>query len=105
MRFLAAVASLATLALTTPAPGRVLHAPAASGAAARALAEAVPGDTVLLGPGLHAGPLAIARPVTLRGEPGAIVEGGGRASILNVSAGGAVVEDLTLRGSGSRILT
>jgi nitrous oxidase accessory protein len=100
-----AIALLAGLTLAAPSSGRVLQAPAEPGAAARALAEAAAGDTVLLGPGAHAGPLVIARPLTLRGEPGAVVDGGGRASVLTVAAGGAVVEDLALRGSGARILT
>ena len=110
MRVLA-LASLAGLIAATPsvtAPsgaGRTLRAPALPGAAARALAEALPGDTVVLGRGVHAGPLRMDRRVTLRGEPGAVVDGGGRATVLTVTADGARIEDLTLRGSGPRILT
>jgi len=105
MRVLA-LASLAILiAAASPAHARVLHAPASPGAAARALAAAQPGDTVSLARGVHPGPLAVGRAVTLRGEPGAVVDGGGRLTVLDVTSGGATIEDLALRGSGARVLT
>ena len=108
MRVLA-LASLAGLIAASPAPapaaGRALHAPASPGAAARALAAAQPGDTVVLGRGVHPGPLSVERAVTLRGEPGAVVDGGGRLTVLTVTSGGARIEDLALRGSGGRVLT
>ena len=104
MRVLA-LASLAGLLLTLPAESGVLRAAASPGMAARVLAAAQPGDTVLLARGVHAGPLAIGRAITLRGEPGALVDGGGRATVLTVTAAGAVVEDLALRACGTRVLT
>jgi nitrous oxidase accessory protein len=41
----------------------------------------------------------------LRGEPGAVVDGRGSPTVLTVTAGGAVIEDLAVRGSGARVLT
>ena len=70
-----------------------------------AVAQASPGDTLLLGPGVHAGPLAIERRIVLRGSPGAILDGGGRGRILEIAASGTVVEDLEIRRSGRRVLT
>jgi nitrous oxidase accessory protein len=101
-----ALASLAgLLAFAPPAAGRVLRAPASSGMAARALADAAAGDTVILARGVHAGPVAIGRALTLRGEPGAVLDGGGAPTVLTVTGDGAVIEDLAIRGSGPRILT
>ena len=74
------------------------------GAAAETLAAAAAGDTVVLRAGMHEGPLRIARTLTLRGEPGAVIEGRNRATVLTVAAGGAAVEDLTLRGSGRDVM-
>lgn len=99
-----AAALLAALALAPapPAAARVLRA--APGGAPAALAAAAAGDTVLLARGVHAGPLTVAAPVVLRGEPGAVVDGGGRGSVVSVGASGAVVEDLAIRGSGRSVM-
>ena len=69
------------------------------------LRSASPGDTILLKAGVHLGPLRIDRRIVLRGEPGAILDGGGRGRVLEVAAMGTVVEDLEVRGSGRRVLT
>ena len=79
--------------------------PARPGALAAALAGAASGDTLVLAAGRHAGPVVASRAVTLRGAPGATLDGGGRASVLDVTASGTVVEDLEIRGSGRRVLT
>ncbi len=105
MRLSALLVLAGAIVCAPPVAGRVLHAPAASGAAGRALADAASGDTVELGRGVHAGPLRVERPITLRGEPGAVVDGGGRLTVLTVAASGVIVEDLTIRGSGPRVLT
>ncbi len=87
-----------------PAPRtfRVLPAP---GAAQAAIAGADSGDVVVLLPGVHSGPLRLDRIVHLRGEAGAVVDGGGQGTVLQVLAPGAVIEGLTIRGSGRRVLT
>ena len=65
-----------------------------------ALAGAREGDTLLLEPGVHPGPLVIRRSISLRGEEGAVVDGGGSGTVIRVEAAGAVVENLIVRGSG-----
>ena len=80
--------------------------PARPGAATAAIASAAAMDTVVLGAGVHRGPLRIARvPLVLRGAPGAIVDAGGAGSVLEIGASGTVVQDLELLRSGRRVLT
>ncbi len=57
-------------------------------------------DTLRLGPGIHPGPLVLARPTVLLGTPGAILRGSGTGSVLVVAASGCVVRGLRIEGSG-----
>lgn len=93
-------------AVTASASQAAVHVvPPRDGAATRALAAAAAMDTVLLAPGVHRGPLRIAgRPVVLRG-PGATIAGRRTLGVLEVAASGTVVEDLEVRGGGSRVIT
>lgn len=61
---------------------------------------AADGDVVVLKRGEHRGPVRITRKVTVEGEPGAILIGPGRGSVVTVAAPEAVVRGLTIRGSG-----
>ena len=97
------VASWALVA--SPAASATHRAEARPGAAAEALARAAVGDTVVLARGTHAGPLRVVRALTLRGETGAVLDGGGHGTVLEVAASGAAVEDLEVRASGPRVLT
>ncbi len=103
---LAALAAPGAAAATTVAPRQALliRFPAADGAAARALATAGRGDVVVLAPGIHRGPLRIAASITLRGEPGAIVDGGGAGSIITVASDDVRVESLVVRASGRNVM-
>jgi nitrous oxidase accessory protein len=47
---------------------------------------ALPGDTLRLGPGVHPGPLVLDRPTVVLGEPGAILRGTGRGTVLEIRA-------------------
>ncbi|WP_201861230.1 nitrous oxide reductase family maturation protein NosD [Microvirga soli] len=62
---------------------------------------AADGDVIVLGRGQHRGPLRVTRRLTVEGEPGAVLVGPGRGSVVTVSASGAVVRGLTIRGSGT----
>ena len=99
----ATLALLAAVSLTVPAEARTWHA--APGGAQAALSAAAAGDTVVLGRGAHTGPLVVDRTITLLGEPGAVVDGGGRGTPLTVTADRTRVEALTIRGSGSSAMT
>jgi nitrous oxidase accessory protein len=63
--------------------------------------RAADGDVVVLKAGEHHGAIRITRQMTVEGEPGAILTGPGSGSVVTVSAPGAVVRNLTIRGSGS----
>ena len=97
---LAAALVLAAAALPDAAPAAEHRVPAGGAAFAQAIAGAAPGDTLVLEPGLHAGPVVVDRSITVRGEEGAIVDGGGRGRVITVAAPGVVVRGLTVTGSG-----
>ena len=63
-----------------------------------------PGGTVLLLPGRHRGPVRLDRAVALVGREGAVLEAQGRGSVVAVTAEGAAVRNLVLRGSGSDLV-
>ncbi len=52
--------------------------------------------------GVHRGDLEIRRPVTLRGRAGAVLEGTGTATVVDIAAHDVTLEDLTIRRSGRR---
>ncbi|MGG5810015.1 nitrous oxide reductase family maturation protein NosD [Falsiroseomonas sp. CW058] len=88
------------LAAAAPAAARQV---APGGDIAAAVAAAAPGEVVELLPGLHRGPVRLDRPVVLAGREGAVLEGPGRGSVVTVTAPGAAVRGLVLRGSGSSL--
>lgn len=102
---LALATLLGSLAFPGTSSARTLVVPARGGAAVEALHQASAGDTLLLLPGVHRGPLALDRTLTLRGAPGAVLDGGGRGTVLDVRSNGCRVEDIEVRSSGRRVLT
>jgi nitrous oxidase accessory protein len=70
------------------------------GGLATALAQAQPGDTLRLAPGVYPGPLTVSLAIRLVGEPGAVIDGGGDGTVLTLTADGTEVSDLTIRGGG-----
>lgn len=67
---------------------------------AAVLAKSVPGDTVELAPGVYPGPLAITRPLTVKGQAGVVIDGGGKGRVIEVLAQGVRLAQLTVRHSG-----
>ena len=65
-----------------------------------ALAEAQPGDTILVRGGVHPA-LVIDKSVTIRGEAGAVIDGGGIGDVVTIDAPGVVLEGFELRKSGT----
>jgi nitrous oxidase accessory protein len=63
---------------------------------------ALPGDTLRLGPGVHPGPLVLDRPTVVLGEPGTVLRGTGRGTVLEIRAAahGSVVRNLRIERGG-----
>ncbi|MFV0410644.1 MAG: nitrous oxide reductase family maturation protein NosD [Paracoccus sp. (in: a-proteobacteria)] len=66
-----------------------------------AIAGADPGDVLILEPGRHIGPVRIDKPLSLRGAPGAMLEGNGTGSVVTIDAEGVAVSGLIITGSGN----
>lgn len=96
---LLALLPAAMFAAGTGATARTLVAPGEDVQAA--IAAEPPGGSVELLPGRHRGPVVLDRAVALVGRDDAVLEGPGRGSVVTVTAEGATVRGLTLRGSGS----
>jgi nitrous oxidase accessory protein len=76
----------------------------APGEDVQAAVHAAPqGEPVELLPGLHRGPVVLDRPTALVGREGAILEAPGQGSVVTVTAEGASVRGLVLRGSGGSL--
>ncbi len=63
--------------------------------------DALPaGGTLRPAPGRYAGPVTIARPITLDGGGKVVIEGSGKGTVLTLAASGAAVRGLRLTRSG-----
>ena len=67
--------------------------------------KAAEGDTIVLLPGLHRGPVRLTRKISLVGEKGAVVAGSNQGSVVTVLAPEVVVQGLIIRGSGADLET
>lgn len=92
-----AIAALFVLALVVPAaqasgvPAGVLQA---------RIDAARPGSTLVVAPGIYRGAIVVRGPLTIIGEPGAIIDGDGRGSVVTISGNGVVFRGFTVRNSG-----
>jgi len=94
---------LATLLAASPAQADLIHAPGAAGSLQAALAEAGPGDLVLIAPGYYeeGAPLEVPVGITLQGggarPEDTVLSGRFMHQLLSVAGEGAVlIENLTL---------
>jgi len=86
--------------LTGPLAGWAGEVRPGPGALAAAVAAAAPGAVLTLAPGIHEGSLGIDRPLTLDCAEGAAIDGGGRGSVLTVTAPDVTIRGCAIRGSG-----
>lgn len=71
---------------------------------AAALAAAQPGDTIVVPPGVYAGPVVIDVPgLTLEGQEGAVIDGGGLGDVVTITAPDVTLRGLTIRHSGKSL--
>jgi len=65
------------------------------------LIDATPtGGTLRLAPGIYLGPATINRPLTLEGDPQALIQGDGHSTVLSIKANAVTLRGLHVRGSG-----
>lgn len=77
--------------------------PATAPALQQAIDAAKPGDELVLENGEFYGPITIATPVTLSGEPGAAIKGNGKGSVVTITAEDVVFSGIAVSGSGSSL--
>lgn len=70
---------------------------------AAALAAAAPGATVVVPPGVYAGPLQIEKPVVLVGEGYPVIDGGGQGDVITINAPGVTIRGFVVRNSGDSL--
>ncbi|MCM3573690.1 nitrous oxide reductase family maturation protein NosD [Mesobacillus subterraneus] len=59
------------------------------------------GDTILVSPGVYKENVRIDKEITIKGEEGAIIDGGGKGNVIIVTASNVVLEGLTIQNSGT----
>lgn len=85
--------SLILILLALPALADEVRVAPGAGALQTAIAGAKSGDALLLSAGIYPGPFVIDRPMTIAGEPGAILDGQGLGSVVTLTG-----DDITLKG-------
>lgn len=91
---------LLVLVLASPlAAGERSVAPGA-GSLATAIAEAAPGDVLTLTDGTYLGPVVIDRSLAIVGPRGAVVDGQGSGSVIEITAPDVRLAGFTVTGSG-----
>ena len=94
---LAGVAAAITVGLLFANPAR----PLARAADLQALIDATPsGGTVVIPAGDYAGPIVIARPMTVIAAAGATIDGGGHGSVVTITGRDVRFRGFTVRNSG-----
>ena len=93
-------ASVALLGAALNAAAATVQVAAEPGALAVALAAAAPGDRLSLRAGRHEGPIVVDRALTLEGQPGAVLHGGGTGRVVTIDAPQVVLRGMTVTGSG-----
>ena len=91
-------AFMAALPVVTVAAERVVSP--TDGPLQEIVAEAAPGDVVILQAGDYSGPVVVDKPLVLAGKAGAIVTGNGTGSVIAITAPGVTVRGLRVTGSG-----
>lgn len=78
-------------------------APAGGAPLSERIAEAAPGSVVKVAPGVYRANLHIGKALTLIGEPGAVLDGGGTGDVIRIAASDVTVRGFTVRNSGTNL--
>lgn len=95
-----AMAALLALALAAP-PAHASDFPAT--ALQSKIDAAAPGSTVTVPAGIYRGPIVVRGPLTVIGEPGATIDGGGHGTVVTITGAGVVWRGFTVRNSGREV--
>ena len=100
VRLAPAIAALFVLVFAVPVarasdvPANVLQA---------RIDAAPPGSTLTVPAAVYRGPIVVRGPLSLIGEPGATIDGGGRGSVVTISGSDVVFRGFTIRNSGREV--
>jgi nitrous oxidase accessory protein len=90
------VGRLFALFLLLPALGVAGNSPALQ----ELIDQTADGETLLLEPGVYAGPVLVTRPITIDGQNKATIDAGGKGSVVVLKTDGATLKNLHLTNSG-----
>jgi len=96
----AALALAAGTVLVTTSMAAISAATAVAASLQARIDAAPPGATVTVH-GVERGPVVIRKPVRLVGEPGAVIDGGGRGTVVRITVPGVILSRLAVRRSGT----
>ena len=100
-RFGALALSVALVLCAEEAAGQHRVGPQDFPTITQAVAAAAPHDTVIVSPGVYREETRVlTRPITLMGEPGAVLDGEGERELVVVEADSVTVQGFTLRDTG-----
>ena len=98
-RAAALAAAFATFVWLSP-----VHASAQGASVLQARIDAAPrGSIVTIESGVHQGPIVIQGPLTVIGQPGAILDGGGVGSVVTIAGDGVLLQGITVQNSGRQV--
>lgn len=69
-----------------------------------AIAQATPGDTIRVGPGVYSGNLIIDRPLTVEGVGRPVIRGDGRKSVVTITAPRCTLRGFVIENSGPMLV-
>ena len=92
---------LFSMAVAMPGWAAEVAVPPGPDSLARAVAAAAAHDRLVLAAGTYGGGVVIDKPLTIEGGPASVVDGGGKGTVIRITAPEVTVRGLTVRHSGT----